>query len=1010
MSSPTSELASRSVSQVEWVYPNLFIRAGAGAGKTTRLISTFIDFVQKFKAHHQRYPKVVLTTFTRKSTQEIKERLLVKALDLNDQDLFAYMNKKSFVHISTIHGVLGLFLNQYQDDVGLSTDFKVLDKEQIRKQSFKELKSIFKSNTDFMELLEHYTFQNLLDHLDKTFEFANQHSQIYFVSSDVLIQRREKEFDRIISLIETLTELPTPSGKGWLEYFQQLGQIRQALVQKNLDLALQISDQLPSKPRFSADKPAFDTDLHEELQKYISSSKAILNQLDTDEYIVENHRMNELFHRLQSIFSEKIKASRQQKNEITISDLETLSLQILKKSPEKARQFSEGFDYFMIDEFQDTSPLQLQILNQFIGDRPHFVVGDPQQSIYLFRGARSEVFLSKQAEALKGNYENIRLNTNYRSRPSLMKFMNHFFTDFSTAFEPMDHKPIEVESDSAFLDAYYIQSKNETLATLVHIQKLIQSGAQASDICVLSKKNASLMSLAQEAGKFNVPVQLMVAAGFDDRREILDLVSFVRFLVNPYDTENLIQLLRSPWFLMTDSDLVGFRQNKSEPHLWMNLKLSNHPDVFVLQKYLEQMNDQGILQTTKDFIQNSKMLESCEYLDATGKKEANIWKFVQNLRDQMNHKSFHLNEYLTNQFSSLQSDLGSNLSEAQPVISPERVSLMTIHNAKGLQFPHVIVIGMKDQPNVTTIMPLAKDEDHGLYNLGIFSAEDSQIKNSYWSQTIRQQFNQREHAESERLLYVAMTRAMTSIAMIAEDKKKNLSTTWFAKSKWPDVGQHLTDEFKVESLRDDSEPVVLILQKKSKSEIQKPYRILTEATAGSESVTEKIAKSKFSKLSEVSNQFVQNLMKAKTGTDLHKLFESLKYNSLEDVKAWTTEKNRKYLDFLIHQTQIPLSEILQQGHVEWGFGLQIKTSEQNKMIQGQIDAWGILGKTVYVLDYKTGTSEYVESAYEQLRFYASCLKAMKFITADHQVILGVLYPVEEKVFVKTVSYSDLSLE
>ena len=131
---------SSSAPELKFNYPNLFIRAGAGAGKTTRLISTFIDFLQKFKLHNNKFPKVVLTTFTRKSTQEIKERLLVKALELNDQDLFAYINKKSFVHISTIHGVLGLFLNQYQDDVGLSSDFKVLDKEQIRKQNFKELK------------------------------------------------------------------------------------------------------------------------------------------------------------------------------------------------------------------------------------------------------------------------------------------------------------------------------------------------------------------------------------------------------------------------------------------------------------------------------------------------------------------------------------------------------------------------------------------------------------------------------------------------------------------------------------------------------------------------------------------------------------------------------------------------------------------------------------------------------------------------------------------------------
>ena len=80
------------------------------------------------------------------------------------------------------------------------------------------------------------------------------------------------------------------------------------------------------------------------------------------------------------------------------------------------------------------------------------------------------------------------------------------------------------------------------------------------------------MDLSAQATKYNVPVQLVVAAGFDERREVLDLCSYLKFLVNPYDTENLIQLLRSPWFAMTDDEIVNFRHLKNEIHFFSSKK------------------------------------------------------------------------------------------------------------------------------------------------------------------------------------------------------------------------------------------------------------------------------------------------------------------------------------------------------------------------------------------------------------------------------------------------------
>ncbi len=99
-----------------------FIRAGAGAGKTTTLIATCIAFAKQFKASQGRYPKIIITTFTKKATQEIKERLIVEALETKDEELFQYFNKKSFVQIGTIHNILSLFIRQHSEAIGLPAD------------------------------------------------------------------------------------------------------------------------------------------------------------------------------------------------------------------------------------------------------------------------------------------------------------------------------------------------------------------------------------------------------------------------------------------------------------------------------------------------------------------------------------------------------------------------------------------------------------------------------------------------------------------------------------------------------------------------------------------------------------------------------------------------------------------------------------------------------------------------------------------------------------------------
>ena len=115
---------------------------------------------------------------------------------------------------------------------------------------------------------------------------------------------------------------------------------------------------------------------------------------------------NRQFEHLLRAYKERLDAVKKQLNKIEIADLELFSASVLKASPDRVRAYAGPYDYWVIDEFQDTSPLQVELLSELIGDKPYYIVGDPQQSIYLFRGARSEVF-SRAIDGVRNNARRI---------------------------------------------------------------------------------------------------------------------------------------------------------------------------------------------------------------------------------------------------------------------------------------------------------------------------------------------------------------------------------------------------------------------------------------------------------------------------------------------------------------------------------------------------------------------------------------------------------------------------
>ncbi len=999
-------------------FQSQFIRAGAGAGKTTQLIQSFFAFVEDYKKAYNKYPKIVITTFTRKATQEVKERLLVFALNSKDTHLVNYINKKSSVHISTIHGLLSLLVNRYHSILGLHSRLNVLNDKSFYKVYRKILQEIIVTNEEYVQLLDTFKFKIVLNQLRYYVEKRSVNN-INFVSSNLFKTIRQIKLDSFLAEFEIIinNESIFSSHQAWNDYYSFLKSFYSYLNNSNFDYdrLYNMYVNRPSKPRFLTSKPVFDSIYHDIIVKYFSSDADFINENDTDLFIEKNESLNKLFFEVAEKFFTKLKIYSQETGQISINDLESYSLVLLTEHFEKIKSFSTQFNYYMIDEYQDTSPLQDKILKLLIGLNTQFIVGDPQQSIYLFRGAQSSIFKNKEIEAQARNFKFIDLNTNYRSEPKLMNWINHIMSTFSNQFGSMAPKHIDLEILQENTQAYYIKTTNEFESIINQIIRLRFQGAKYTEICILFTKNSDIFDFSQYASEHHIPVHPVISAGFDQKREILDLVSFLRFLVNPFDHINLITLLRSPWLTVTDSEIFLMRQANKSLSLWKELHVKKHPDADFLQKCIDIYNTLGVMTALDFFVKQTHFLVFSYKLDPTGQRESNIYKFITDLNQSSKNENFLLNSYLSTQFKSFSEDLGSNLNESLALFTHDQVQAMTIHAAKGLQFPHVIISGLQEKPKQTNQFSILYDDTTSLVCLPVLNSESIQ-KWSNWGELQKIKLNQAEEQEFERLFYVAVTRAQKSVTLIWDTSKQKSKKSWASKIDWLEEGKHDFDHFSVQSLIDSEEAAQkeIIVEENSLphesikidlNEISQPFQIQFQKVAKT-SVTEMLSKSELVIQTEsLDNDLIINLQKAQKGTDLHRFFESMKYSqiNIDEQDHNLTDDLSKMLKWFKQIHEIPFIRILEQGYPEWGFGLMSKQG----LIKGQIDLWSIVDNIVYILDYKTGSSNYSDKAFEQLAVYARCLKQMKKIMQNHNIQLISIYPLEKIVKIRHLLFTEI---
>jgi ATP-dependent helicase/nuclease subunit A len=1017
----------------ELLKTNEIVRAGAGAGKTYALTHRVMDVADRYFQEHGRFPRVIVTTFTRKATQELRERLMLLAIE-EKPHLIDFVNSRSQLVVSTIHGVMDLYLKRYGANICVDPGYTVVSSYQSGRLARQVLREVLFGEGK-SELLESFQFNLLttmvrrLDGLDFEAPNARPYSEKDFMG--IFDQIANDLAQRLLSCAQSIKAEATK--EDWLEmadYFLEIAKIlKRGKWSENRSVLLTALEGLKTARRNAKNPPVADETADE--------AEEVRNALkDLAEPVYDPRAWSEFANKykdLQTVaqkFALEFRKRKREQGILEISDLEHLAMQCIREHPRSSEAFATEWDYWLVDEFQDTSPFQVKLLKALVGDRAQFIVGDPQQSIYLFRGARSEVFSDREKEIAIGGGQQSYLTMNRRSHPELLLFLNDFFAHFDPPFQPMEPflKEGEVLDPSRVVCRIAIAGASddgdtedhELKGIVSHVLDLLSRGVRHEEICVLARTNKALMGIAVYLNRFSLPTHVHAASGFYGRRETRDALALLKFLVNPQDGENLVELLRSPWFRLSDQDLSRFALEKPKS-LWHRMSSELELEAIGrLNELLMSSKHESLSGAFRKALIDSGFIDLSHFHDVSGRREANIWKLVISLENEERKAGFNPLAFIaTSEQSAVQIEESNAEGDAVAAVEPDRINLMTVHASKGLEFKHVILPGMQRKPKLTTQEEFTFDEEQGLWATRLPFGEDGERVASLAETVWVKKFQKQELQEHARVLYVALTRAVESVYLSWTNPAQK--TSWAENLQdrgWLDLkpGLHQREGYAYEVLGEGAKTVHRDSSTlKKEVQVRESWNEVASRKSQKSSQDKSVSVSRIlgpgpitsakpkAQVSNATENVPHRLKIAAEGTAVHKLMELLKYDPSKSelmklVSKWFPNdiaRITKGIEFVTRLKSPNLSEIIKDGEVEWGFHIR----HNGLAIEGQVDLWGrSRDGQVWIIDYKSGTSRKKAEAFKQLSLYALALRKSGLIREDEKIKLAAVYPLAEETY------------
>lgn len=815
----------------------LFVEAGAGTGKTTQLVSRIVNTVMN---NDVRLSDIAAITFTEAAASELQARIRVefeKRAQTEDpthrERAEQAIADTDLAAVSTVHGFASRILGEFSVAAGLPPRISVLDEvasQLANEQRWDRFVDLLNNEPELEELM--YRAALLDVPLSPAF-----HGQASF--KDVA-HNFAQNWDRLDELLDQ----PLGAALAPIDFapFREAVRAVSTLLDDCLDpgdlLASHLRTILPEMQAVvTIDDPHRALRRMQALYRRGRSAQGrriiwgrgtggakknwAVDPKDIKDIIDEaNHALSAVLDKasegvLDQLMRLTAREVRQAANErksnggLEFHDLLVIARQVLRDSDEVRRVLHERYRHVLLDEFQDTDPIQIELASLIAAtpaaQQPQrwsdhsvaggrlFFVGDPKQSIYRFRRADIKLFLEARDTFGAGSSGAVRLDTNFRTVPPIIDWVNGLFgeampeeiSDAQPKYEPLqagrslpssaDHRPVvlggEHPDPKVKAGELRLAEATDVAGVVAEIRAAPDQWpvfdqrdkqwrpARLSDITILIPTRTSLPFLRDALSGHEIPSRLATGTLVYDTQEVRDTLAVLRAVDDPNDTLSLIAALRSPLYGCSDVDLYVYHQ----AHQRWSLRNAvpegfdeQHPVVAALA-HLRAMWEQRWWTGPASMLERVLRERRGFLLGYGAERPAEVWRRLRFLVDQA--RAFEesngggLRAFLD--WAALQSSEGSRVHEPMlPETDDEAVQIITVHGSKGLEFPITILSGMttaaKGKQNGVSVLWGETGPPAIKLRAGVATAEH----------TARADLeDEMDTHEKLRLLYVATTRA-----------------------------------------------------------------------------------------------------------------------------------------------------------------------------------------------------------------------------------------------------------
>ncbi|HSD46455.1 MAG TPA: UvrD-helicase domain-containing protein [Pyrinomonadaceae bacterium] len=825
---------------------HISVTAGPGSGKTTVLVERYLHILRE---HSLSIDQIVAITFTNRAANEMRERLRA---DLNhmlristDQERRRWINYKRTLDgavITTIHGFCARLLREFPIEARVDPQFLLLDEHRaamMLELTVEEVLSDFISggHVEISRLTLGVGRSRLAAALAQVYRDARGQglSLEELALATGRVHATEEDHARALAeLEETLNGFltvrrTTPAAmenrNAVVDAWSEAGNLLASIPSHET-----LADYCRAVEAFRGPRPALRGSVADHVRAldeliWARELKGRVPQVCLD--IFARQYALEMVNLLLRI-DQRLNEEKQKLSALDFDDLELRSLVLLER-PEVLARISERYRFFLVDEFQDTNPVQRVLLERLAltkGRRPAnlFIVGDRKQSIYGFRGADVDVFREMTATLLAHGGEEKPLQLNFRSQPPLIAFFNYLFPRMfqvpdelpASEYKNLDqlgyvkHEPSEprrdlrdegplvemlvttkpsleddprAEQDSRVLDAQQVARR------ILALQKSSPE-LKYGDIALLFRAMTQVSIYESVFRRANIPYQTVLGRGFYEREEITDLIQLLRFLDNKTDEIALAAVLRSPLCGISDNALLALRCapwlaeiDTVDPMRGFSITrrlytaLKRHSEIAYISDEEHELLERAAALITElvarrhhypiqDLLRFA--VNESEYMTVIAanfdgaQRLANVERLF-TLAARFESSGTHLIRDFVRYVEEFEA-IGSRESEGQIDQAADAVRLMTIHQAKGLEFPVVFIPDLQRLSRVATQDSWVLLDRHLGLTLKVPDGRGSLVAGCTYT-TFEKRHAWREQFESMRLIYVAASRAEDRLIM-----------------------------------------------------------------------------------------------------------------------------------------------------------------------------------------------------------------------------------------------------